>query len=61
MTEFERIKAMDITDLAIFINKLQEKAIEDYETLIAPKSIVENIAMLKNEAATAFISVDDKE
>ena len=31
MTEFERIKAMDVCDLAIYINKSQNQAIDDYE------------------------------
>lgn len=49
MTEFERIKAMNVIDLAIYINKLQNKAIEDYEEGFWPKNIFDNVIMLKCE------------
>ncbi len=49
MTEFERIKAMDKTELAIYINKIQTQAIDDYENGFFPKGIVDNIAMLNSE------------
>lgn len=49
MTEFERIKNMSEVDLAIYINKLQIKAIEDYENGLNPKGIVDNMTMLKSE------------
>lgn len=51
MTNFEKIKAMNIVDLALYINKLQLKAIEDYENGFFPKGAFDNIAMLKSEAS----------
>lgn len=47
--EFERIKAMDVTDLAIYINKLQVQAVRDYENGFFPKGIIENMTMLNGE------------
>ena len=50
MTEFERIKAMDVIDFALYINKLQLQAIDDYENGFFPKGAFDNVAMLESEA-----------
>lgn len=50
MTNFERIKAMSVVDLAIYINKIQKKAIDDYENGLFPKGIFANARMLESEA-----------
>lgn len=64
MTEFERIKEMDVVELAIYINKLQNQAIDDYEKGYFPKSIVENMTMLKNEPEKSYnnnnLGVDER-
>ena len=50
MTEFERIKSMNVVDLAIYINKLQCQAIDDFENGYFPKGIFDNVSMLESEA-----------
>ena len=49
MTEFERIKAMDIVEFALYLNKMQNNAIDDYESGYFPKGAFENVAMLSKE------------
>lgn len=49
MTEFERIKAMDVLELAEYINKLQYQAVDNYENGFFPNGIFDNIAMLERE------------
>ena len=49
MTEFERIKAMDVLELATYINKLQFQAIDNYENGYFPNGIFDNISMLERE------------
>lgn len=49
MTEFERIKNMDVVDFAMYINALQLQAIDDYEKGFFPKGIFDNVAMLEAE------------
>ena len=58
MTEFERVKAMNEVDFAIYITKLQEKAIEDFKNGFFPPGIVDTVAMLKQEVKEdAYIKV----
>lgn len=59
MTEFERIKKMDVVDLAIYISKLQLQAINDYEKGYFPKSIFDNVAMLEG-AAVKKLSIEEQ-
>ena len=49
MTLFEYIKQMDVIDMAIYINKLQLRAVEDYENGFFPKGYFDNITMLESE------------
>lgn len=49
MTEFERIKAMNVVEFAVYLNKMQLKAIDDYENRFFPKGVFENVAMLERE------------
>ena len=49
MTEFERIEAMDVVEFALYLNKMQNKAIDDYENGYFPKGAFENVAMLNKE------------
>ena len=49
MTEFDRIKNMDVVELAIYINKLQVKAIDDFEKGFSPKGIIDNMEMLNSD------------
>lgn len=57
MTEFERIKAMDVVEFALYLNKMQNKAIEDYQNGYFPKGAFANVGMLKREVTE---SLDDK-
>ena len=50
MTEFERIKKMSVVELAIYITKLQNTTIEDYERGFFPNGIFDNVAMLEKES-----------
>ena len=50
MTEFDRIKAMDVVELATYFCRLQNKAIEDYKNGLSPNGIFDNIRTLKSEA-----------
>lgn len=50
MTEFERIKKMSVVELAIYITKLQNRTIEDYERGFFPNGIFDNVAMLEKES-----------
>ena len=50
MTEFERVKAMNVIEMAEYIKDLQCKAIDDYEEGYFPNGIFENVAMLESEA-----------
>lgn len=59
MTEFERIKNMNEVDFAIYINKLQTKAIDDYEKGFFPKGIFDNLNMLKSEILESGESLQD--
>ena len=60
MTEFERIKAMDRVELALYINKLQKEAIDDYENGFFPKGAFEIIAMLEGEVPDTCITSETK-
>ena len=57
MTEFERIKAMDVVEFALYLNKMQNKAIEDYQNGYFPKGAFANVGMLKKEVTE---NLDDK-
>lgn len=52
MTEFERIKAMDVVELAIYLSDLQRKAINDFENGFYPKGIFDTVEELEAEAIT---------
>ena len=49
MTNFERIKAMSVVDLAIAINKLQKQAVDDYEEGFFYKGVFDNVTWLESE------------
>lgn len=49
MTNFERIKAMSVIDLAMYINKLQKQAVDDYENGFFYKGVFDNVAWLESE------------
>lgn len=49
MTNFERIKAMDVIDLAIMINSWQTQAVFDFEKGFYPSSVFECVKWLGSE------------
>lgn len=49
MTNFERIKAMNVVDLAIWLNALQTKTVFDFENGLYPSSVYATANWLESE------------
>ena len=60
MTNYDKIRNMQPIDLAIYLTKMREKAIDDYEANGRyPDGIVETLHML-NEEITENISIGER-